>query len=321
MTVEIFAPEPLGQVSLGWVEPSGRGGLSLSTAVTQEQSKHFGKSWKGWVAKVANAIRHTVQIWPGCVRPKTHKPLTATSFTPTLCPWSGETQPKSCCHLLRTCCLSFLQDTSWQNSLNYFLFLLLGQKVLQPGMVMGSSFEEANLLNDELVQRVPRASEIQGLAESQELRTDLPQCSSISNAAKVGWCTALGLLSPWLSHNLYVFIAVYYFLFHSEMHNQADPHIPTDPVGWCHFGWRLRSWSSLSHWTTLPSGGNHFIPRRTFLSSFPSTKECVPPAQQGSSFRQEYLRSVEYVQVKEKKDLRQRTEEKSRDVNLALAEH
>lgn len=58
--------------------------------------------------------------------------------------------------------------------------------MMLPGMGMGSSFAEAGLLNAGLVQKMPRDSEIQGLAESQEFRTAVPQWSLISNGAKVG---------------------------------------------------------------------------------------------------------------------------------------
>jgi len=62
----------------------------------------------------------------------------------------------------------------------------LGQKALHPGAIMGSSFEEASLLHSELAQEMPRDSEIQGLAGSEEFRTDLPCWNGISKAAKVG---------------------------------------------------------------------------------------------------------------------------------------
>lgn len=115
--------------------------------------------------------------------------------------------------------------------MNYLPFLLLGQKMPQPEMVMGSSFREA-LPNAELVKKMPRDSECQGLAESQEFRPDLPQWSPISSGAKVGQCIALGLLPPWLSHVTCMCSQLFIiFFFHSEMHNQADSHIPTDPVG------------------------------------------------------------------------------------------
>lgn len=58
--------------------------------------------------------------------------------------------------------------------------------MLHPGMIMGSSFEEASLLHSELAQKMSRDSEIQGLAESQEFRTGLPRWSHISKGAKVG---------------------------------------------------------------------------------------------------------------------------------------
>lgn len=78
--------------------------------------------------------------------------------------------------------------------MNNFLFLLLGQKMMLPGIGMGSSFAEAGQLNSGLVQKTPRNSEIQGLAESQEFRTDLPQWSPISNGAQPWACSPLGIL-------------------------------------------------------------------------------------------------------------------------------
>lgn len=86
---------------------------------------------------------------------------------------------------------------------NMFPQLLAGHKLtelfsellpfssLQPGMVMGRSFEEADLTNAELVQKMPRDSEIQGLAESQEFRTDLPQWSQFPTEQR--WADA----QPW----------------------------------------------------------------------------------------------------------------------------
>lgn len=126
MTVKLLPQNHLARCHSGG--PSPVAGIEPECCCDSEQSKHFGKSWKEWVAKGTKAIGNTMQIWSGCVRPRTHWPLTAISSTPTLRPCSGEdTHPKLCCHLLRTCSLSFLQDTSWQSSsVNYFLFLLYG---------------------------------------------------------------------------------------------------------------------------------------------------------------------------------------------------
>lgn len=87
-----------------------------------------------------------------------------------------------------------MQAGAWQSSsINPFLFLCLGEKVLHPGTIMGSSFEEASLLHSELAQKMTWDSEIQGLAESQEFRTDLPWWTRISKGAKVGSALSLPL--------------------------------------------------------------------------------------------------------------------------------
>lgn len=79
------------------------------------------------------------------------------------------------------------QAGAWQtSSINPFLFLCLGQKVLHSGTLLGSSFEDASLLHAELVQKMPRDSEIQGLAGSQEFISNLPWWSHISKEAQVG---------------------------------------------------------------------------------------------------------------------------------------
>lgn len=94
---------------MGWAQ--WQGGLSLSAAVTQSRANTLGTAERaGGQGGKCHQIHHANLVC--CVRPRTHWPLTAMSFTPPLWPCSEDTDPEPCCHLLRTCSLSFLQDTS-----------------------------------------------------------------------------------------------------------------------------------------------------------------------------------------------------------------
>lgn len=102
-----------------------------------------------------------------------------------------------------------------------------------------------------------------------------------------------------------MFTGVCYFLFHSEMQNWADRQIPGDTVRLRHFGDEGLGPHPLAELLCHPKETISPLchPMQTVPSSGrpPSTKRVLLLAQQGSSLGQDYMISLEYVLVQEKK--------------------